>query len=468
MIPCAEQCHSVLSQLCMAKEENGSKFYYIQFPFGSVDYKGLKEFQAYHEEDYEHHVTTEEIEWLKKCQHTISTDKPIFNNMLQKIETYFKEMVWTGLIPEKGKQLRNLVGRRWTTDSEITAIFDLLNKQHRDALYFTARPTKFLYAFSTLRDKLCLVKESDITLRQIYVAINVGCSHDSKYYVADGKREGCHWALLFVDLERCQSYYGDSLGWPLPTNLEEVVKPNIKEIEKVLHADLWNSVGNITALHKTTEQKHRCSSCDFYPLQTCSNVCGVVTMAMAAVLSDCQQYWPRLSTSHGQHEWLLYPSEYSDQLRIMIMDWLMKEKVDIGIILHADIHSNIHYCKDATNIKHDTDNLKESYGSNSQSKCFTSDSDSDDFEDIHKKGSSKMTSTMNSPTFTQFSDPESDTDYIFNKGTIRKLLPETYDYRFSQIQYGKSESLTFSCEFKINMKSEQEARIWVNEYNEKN
>ena len=201
-------------------------------------------------------------------------------------------------------------------------------------------PNFFMPLVYTLRDKLCLVKESDITLRQIYVAINVGCSHDSKYYVADGKREGCQWALLFVDLERCQSCCGVSLGWPLPTNLEEVVKLNIKEIEKVLHVDLRNSVRNITALHKTTKQKHRCSSCDFYPLQTCSTVCGVVTMAMATVLSDCQQYWPRLSISHGQHEWLLYPSEYSDQLRIMIMDWLMKEKVDIGIILHADIHSN--------------------------------------------------------------------------------------------------------------------------------
>ena len=63
----------------------------------------------------------------------------------------------------------------------------------------------------------------------------------------------------------------------------------------------------------------------------------------------------------------------------------------------------------------------------SQNVLYTSDSDSDDFEDIHKKGSSKMTSTMNSPTFTQFSDPQSDTDYIFNKGTIQKLLPETYD-----------------------------------------
>ena len=70
-----------------------------------MDYKGLKEFQAYHEEDYELHVTTEEIEWFKKCQHTISTDKPIFNSMLQKIETYFKEMVWTGLIQRKGSSL---------------------------------------------------------------------------------------------------------------------------------------------------------------------------------------------------------------------------------------------------------------------------------------------------------------------------------------------------------------------------
>ena len=149
----------------------------------------------------------------------------------------------------------------------------------------------------------------------------------------------------------------------------------------------------------------------------------------------------------------IHLSEYSDQLRIMIMDWLMKKKIDIDIILHADIHSSFHDCMDATHINHDTNNLKENYGRKSQSE--SSNSDSDDFEDIHKKGSSKVTSAMNSPTSTQFSDPESDTDYVFNKGTIRQLLPETYDYRFSQIQYGKSESFTFSCEFKINMKSDK-------------
>ena len=40
----------------------------------------------------------------------------------------------------------------------------------------------------------------------------------------------------------CKCYYGDSLGWPLPTNLEEVVRPNINKIEEDLQVDLWNSL----------------------------------------------------------------------------------------------------------------------------------------------------------------------------------------------------------------------------------
>ena len=66
--------------------------------------------------------------------------------------------------------------------------------------------------------------------------------------MADGNRDGCHWALLFADLETCKCYYGDSLGWPLPTNLEEVVRPNINKIEEDLQVDLWYSLGSIAVL----------------------------------------------------------------------------------------------------------------------------------------------------------------------------------------------------------------------------
>ena len=41
-------------------------------------------------------------------------------------------------------------------------------------------------------------------LRHLYVAINLGCSNESGCY--DGNRDGCHWALLFADLEKCQTF----------------------------------------------------------------------------------------------------------------------------------------------------------------------------------------------------------------------------------------------------------------------
>ena len=198
---------------------------------------------------------TEEMEWFKICRSTFSFHKPVYVSKVQALEAYFQDKVWTNTISEKGRQLRNLVGRRWATDREITTVFDILNKQHSDALYFSARPTRFLYAFSALKEKVRLVKESGIKLRHLYVAINVGCSPESRYYVADGNRDGCHWALLFADLEKC---YGDSLGWPLPTNLEEVVRPNINKIEEDLQVDLWNSLGSIAVLNKPTKETHVC------------------------------------------------------------------------------------------------------------------------------------------------------------------------------------------------------------------
>ena len=125
------------------------------------------------------------------------------------------------------------------------------------------QPGSFIYAFSKFKEKVHLVKESGTKLRYLYVAINVGCSRESGYYVPDGKRDGCHWALLFADFEK---YYGDSLGWTLPTNLEEVVV--INKIEEDLQVDLWNSLGSIAVLNKAMEEIHICSGYKVYPFQT--------------------------------------------------------------------------------------------------------------------------------------------------------------------------------------------------------
>ena len=70
---------------------------------------------------------------------------------------------------------------------------------------------------------MCTIQENGINVSKIIVALNVGCDHDGIYYVSDEKRQGVHWALLAIDLIDHKTYYGDSLGWSLPSNLESVV-----------------------------------------------------------------------------------------------------------------------------------------------------------------------------------------------------------------------------------------------------
>ena len=76
---------------------------YAQFPFGVVDYKGLKQLQAHHESVHEKHITTEEMEWFKICRSTFSSHKPVYVSKLQALEAYFQDKVWTKTISEKGR-----------------------------------------------------------------------------------------------------------------------------------------------------------------------------------------------------------------------------------------------------------------------------------------------------------------------------------------------------------------------------
>ena len=67
-------------------------------------------------------------------------------------------------------------------------------------------------------------------------------------YVSDGKRGGVHWALLAIDLNDHKVYYGDSLGWSLPTNIADTVVPNLKKIEDDLGIDITYLLKNIMTI----------------------------------------------------------------------------------------------------------------------------------------------------------------------------------------------------------------------------
>ena len=63
----------------------------MKFPFGILDYDGLKKIQEYHEQKLTKRIEGEETEWLKGCESlcmNIGID-------IAKIKRFFEAQVWS-------------------------------------------------------------------------------------------------------------------------------------------------------------------------------------------------------------------------------------------------------------------------------------------------------------------------------------------------------------------------------------
>ena len=84
---------------------------YIKFPFGMVDYNGLKQLQLYHHE-LNHKNNKEEIQtWLSEYG-------DIYGINIKKIKVFFSQSKL-----EHEKLLVNLTRDCWVTDNEIQRLF---------------------------------------------------------------------------------------------------------------------------------------------------------------------------------------------------------------------------------------------------------------------------------------------------------------------------------------------------------
>ena len=163
----------------------------------------------------------------------------------------------------------------------------------------------------------------------------MGLSASNSCYVSDGVRKGCHWSLLVLDLEAHHAYYGDSLAWPTPDNLLETVYSCVHLIEQELSVSILHIFSHIISIHGTTSTSHSVphttESVCFYPLQSCSTVCGDVVIAMTALLCHHKEILLK-SKQLGSLGWLSMPSKHSDYSRMAIMDWILLETVNIDLL----------------------------------------------------------------------------------------------------------------------------------------
>ena len=85
----------------------------------------------------------------------------------------------------------------------------------------------------------------------------------------------------------------------------------------------------------------------FYPLQSCSHVCGVIVVCMAAVLCDHWDLWLRCDNQMGRIPLLSNPSTNSMQLRLIVLSWIVNDNVTTTLLVpqrQITSHKDISTC----------------------------------------------------------------------------------------------------------------------------
>ena len=461
-IPSEPQVRQAISMLYKKQEEFPDKFSYIKFPFGMIDYEGLYMFITYHEYITHKKKVAEERAWL---QQSYQDCNGLCIN-IDKINQHFRDYVWSAKSYNPISSIRTLVGKRWLTDDVIDIVFDAINKKHDDTICFVCKPTRIMYSSVGLNEKLQSVRNNGNAISKLIVALNVGCDKSGQCFVSDEKRRGAHWTLLVVDLKNGKTYYGDSLSWSLPSNLDNTVVSNLKRMEEDLGINIMSALENITNINNNPE-RHASNtglgSCKwFYPLQSCSNACGVIVVCTAAVLCDHWNLWLSCDSQHlveKVHVPLLSnPSVNSKQLRLIVMSWLVNNSVTTCHLLQEKHLSVIKENLSTIKTKLTTECSK--VISIPDVQCQV-DSD-DDFMPVKIKSKKPLPDLSNNSD----SDDEMLKTEKVGRPLILGMLPEGYDYTMVSVT-SFNDLKTFECEFKIKLETEDSARKWIAEYNAK-
>ena len=131
-IPSDSQVRQAISKLYKKQEEFPDKLTYAKFPFGTLDFDGLKQLQLYHEYIQYKNRRAEEKGWLKQSDQACTT----LNIDLHNFYKYFEQYVWSADV--NSQYIRNFVGERWLTDCEIDQVFQVINEAYDNTIAFVS------------------------------------------------------------------------------------------------------------------------------------------------------------------------------------------------------------------------------------------------------------------------------------------------------------------------------------------
>ncbi|XP_065651622.1 uncharacterized protein LOC136079588 [Hydra vulgaris] len=311
-----------------------SGIHYIECNLGKFMYKSVQHLIALHRVQEMKLAVDQELTWFNSPK-LVPKSISIFpsQNLIEKFkEVLFrrpanKEISEYGMNPNT---LAELCCARWLSSDHMLQISSILNSNqgHSKVIYFN-----FLGNIEHYVSRITVVPEKLIFI------INVGGNNEKTFSGTD-LNAGCHWTLAVYNSIEGNFYYGDSLGWTAPDDFLTKVKLLIKKLYHISESF------NITYCHDPKTHMNgvkKCSSfCkENYPMQTCGNICGVITIIVCAI--SCLKYdYFNCMINNGQIEnnnyiFLKDPTKYSKYLRLVLMSWFISKEINLDFVVPTTI-----------------------------------------------------------------------------------------------------------------------------------
>ena len=313
--------------------KNNGRMKYIETFSGTLDISCIKILLKLHIAKNIQAAVQQGINWFSK---SYTKPQTVSNHPPPSLIEDFQKMLYFNRYDEiieqndmTAMELAMVCVNRWVSSDHITWVMKVLTESQKDTYCSFLNASLNMDPTSFRRFKNANSNE-DLPSKFLF-ALNV-CRSENGTFLGSDECRGCHWALCHVDIEGKKIIYGDSLAWPFPDGLlcrVERVEKYIKAVNK--DEDISNY--SIDMMHDPQSRcpmsgNHRCgASCAcFYPLQTCSNICGIVVMVVAAIACYNFEFFKHISTKHNNAAifppvFLKTPTRFGKYLRLVVASW---------------------------------------------------------------------------------------------------------------------------------------------------
>ena len=181
------------------------------------------------------------------------------------------------------------------------------------------------------------------TVKRLVLPLNVG-KRNGKTFIGGINNSGNHWVLVVVELRPFKRIlYCDTLAWNPPSNIVDVVNSFVNHMPRVgMYDDTHFFLAHSPMA--TSRLGHVCDwRCRNYPLQTCSDICGVIVLINTALATlDRSLFQYLIGPYEKEAIYIQRPSQNAHYLRRIVMSWFAESRIELDyVLLQPDWRDNI-------------------------------------------------------------------------------------------------------------------------------